>query len=122
MVRYFLFCFIILYSSISFAQNKEQVETDTIIVTDTKTKEKGQTIFQDEMQNMNAVSLSDVLSLSPGIMIDEGGARGDTTFRIRGFSSSTIPVIIDGICDVKEIGQPMTRPPQSWCYCKELEQ
>lgn len=29
---------------------------------------------------------------------------------------------IDGICDVKEIGQPMTRPPQSWCYCKELEQ
>lgn len=97
MVRYFLFCFIILYSSISFAQNKEQVETDTIIVTDTKTKEKGQTIFQDEMQNMNAVSLSDVLSLSPGIMIDEGGARGDTTFRIRGFSSSTIPVIIDGI-------------------------
>ncbi|MDY5050925.1 MAG: TonB-dependent receptor [Candidatus Mucispirillum faecigallinarum] len=97
MVRYFLFCFIILYSSISFAQNKEPVETDTIIVTDTKTKEKGQTIFQDEMQNMNAVSLSDVLSLSPGIMIDEGGARGDTTFRIRGFSSSTIPVIIDGI-------------------------
>lgn len=97
MVRYFLFCFIILYSSISFAQNKQQVETDTIIVTDTKTKEKGQTIFQDEMQNMNAVSLSDVLSLSPGIMIDEGGARGDTTFRIRGFSSSTIPVIIDGI-------------------------
>ena len=29
---------------------------------------------------------------------------------------------IDGICDVKEIGQPMTRPPQSWCYCEELEQ
>ena len=29
---------------------------------------------------------------------------------------------IDGICDVKDIGQPMTRPPQSWCYCEELEQ
>lgn len=28
---------------------------------------------------------------------------------------------IDGICDVKDIGQPMTRPPQSWCYCEELE-
>lgn len=26
---------------------------------------------------------------------------------------------IDGICDVKEIGQPMTRPPQSWCYVEE---
>lgn len=29
---------------------------------------------------------------------------------------------IEGICDVKDIGQPMTRPPQSWCYCEELEQ
>lgn len=28
---------------------------------------------------------------------------------------------IDGICDVKDIGQPMTRPPQSWCCCEELE-
>ena len=28
---------------------------------------------------------------------------------------------IEGICDVKDIGQPMTRPPQSWCYCEELE-
>jgi len=27
---------------------------------------------------------------------------------------------IDGICDVKDIGQPMTRPPQSWCYCEEI--
>nr|DAK79993.1 MAG TPA: helix-turn-helix domain-containing protein [Caudoviricetes sp.] len=26
---------------------------------------------------------------------------------------------IDGICDVKDIGQPMTRPPQSWCYVEE---
>ena len=29
---------------------------------------------------------------------------------------------IDGICDVKDIGQPMTRPPQSWCYVEESEQ
>lgn len=29
---------------------------------------------------------------------------------------------IDGICDVKDMGQPMTRPPQSWCYCEELEE
>lgn len=29
---------------------------------------------------------------------------------------------IDGICDVKDIGQPMTRPPQSWCYCEELKE
>lgn len=28
---------------------------------------------------------------------------------------------IESICDVKDIGQPMTRPPQSWCYCEELE-
>lgn len=29
---------------------------------------------------------------------------------------------IDGICDVKDIGQPMTRPPQSWCYVEEAEE
>lgn len=29
---------------------------------------------------------------------------------------------IDGICDVKDIGQPMTRPPQSWCYVEEIEE
>ncbi len=28
---------------------------------------------------------------------------------------------IDGICDVKDIGQPLTSPPQSWCYVEELE-
>lgn len=29
---------------------------------------------------------------------------------------------IDGICDVKDIGQPMTRPPQSWCYVEESKE
>ena len=29
---------------------------------------------------------------------------------------------IEGICDVKDIGQPMTRPPQSWCYVEEIEE
>ena len=27
---------------------------------------------------------------------------------------------IDGICDVKDIGQPMTRPPRSWCYVEDV--
>lgn len=29
---------------------------------------------------------------------------------------------IEGICDVKDIGQPMTRPPQSWCYVEESKE
>lgn len=29
---------------------------------------------------------------------------------------------IDGICDVKDIGQPITRPPQSWCYVEESKE
>ena len=97
MAKYFIFWFIIFTFSISYAEDVELVETDTVIVTDTKTKEKGQTIMQEDMQSMNIYSLSDALILSPGVMIDESGARGDTTFRIRGFSSSAIPVIIDGI-------------------------
>lgn len=97
MTKYFIFCFIIFAFSVSYAEILEQVETDTVVVTDTKTKEKGQTITQEDMQNMNIYSLSEALTISPGVMVDEGGARGDTTFKIRGFSSSTIPVIIDGI-------------------------
>lgn len=97
MTKYFIFCFIIFAFAISYAEDIKQVETDTIIVTDTKTKEKGQTIMQEDLQNMNVYSLSDALTFSPGVMLDEGGARGDTTFKIRGFSSSAIPVIIDGI-------------------------
>ena len=97
MTKYFIVCFIIFTYGISFAEETPQVETDTIIVTDTKTKDKGHVISNDDMNNMNVYSLSDVLTLSPSVMIDEGGSRGDTSFRIRGFSSSTIPVIIDGI-------------------------
>lgn len=29
---------------------------------------------------------------------------------------------IDGICDIKDIAQPMTRPPQSWCYVEESKE
>ena len=29
---------------------------------------------------------------------------------------------IDGICDVKDIGQPIIKPPQSWCYVEEVEE
>ena len=27
---------------------------------------------------------------------------------------------IDGVCDIKDIFQPLFRPPQSWCYVEEL--
>lgn len=27
---------------------------------------------------------------------------------------------IDGVCDIKDISQPLFRPPQSWCYVEEL--
>lgn len=57
MTKYFIFCFIIFAFAISYAEDVEQVETDTIIVTDTKTKEKGQTIMQADLQNMNVYSL-----------------------------------------------------------------
>ena len=29
---------------------------------------------------------------------------------------------VEGVCDVKDIGQPIIRPPQSWCYVEESEQ
>ena len=93
-----LFClFILLFYFSSYAEEIQQINTDSIIVTDKKENERGHIITNDEMLSNNASSLADVLSLSPGVMIDEGGPRGDVTFKIRGFDASAFPIVIDGI-------------------------
>lgn len=97
MVKFIFFCFIILFYFQSYAEDMIQIKTDEITVTDTKTKESGQTISKYEMDSMGINTLSEALTFSPSVMLDEGSARGGTNFRIRGFDSSTIPVIIDGI-------------------------
>ncbi len=97
MVLVFLFCFIIFFSFNVNADNVTHVQTDAVIVKDSKTKERGHIITQDDLESMGITTLTDALSLSPSVMVDEGGRRGGTNFKIRGFDSSTIPVIIDGI-------------------------
>ena len=90
-----LFClFILLFYFSSYAEEIQQINTDSVIVTDKKENERGHIITNDEMLSNNASSLADVLSLSPGVMIDEGGPRGDVTFKIRGFDASAFPIVI----------------------------
>lgn len=96
MQKFFCLFLLLFYFSL-YAEEVQQIQTESIIVTDKKAKESGQNITYEEMQNNNAISLSDVLSLSPGVIIDEGGSRGDVTFKIRGFDGSSFPIVIDGI-------------------------
>lgn len=96
---YILLCaFFLFYACKSYAEDKEEITTDEIVVTDKKeTKQYGTEITRDEIDRTNAKSLWDVIRYTPGVTLTDGGTRGDASFSIRGFSSTTIPVIVDGI-------------------------
>lgn len=96
---YILLCaFLLFYNSKSYAEEKAEITTDEIVVTDKKEeKQYGTEITREEIDRINAKSLWDVIRYTPGVILTDGGTRGDASFSIRGFSSSTIPVIVDGI-------------------------
>lgn len=84
--------------SYSFAQTYDSIETEEVIVTDYKEKEeKGTEITREDIDRTGAKSLWDAIRYTPGVTLTDGGTRGDASFSIRGFDSSKIPVIIDGI-------------------------
>lgn len=89
---------IFLLPFISFAQEYEQIVTDNITVTDFKERdEKGTEITREDIDKTGAKNLWEAIRYTPGVTLTDGGARGDASFSIRGFESSKIPVIIDGI-------------------------
>lgn len=94
----FLYAFFLFYVCNSYAEETTEITADEIIVTDKKeAKQYGTEITREEIDRTNAKSLWDIIRYTPGVTLTDGGTRGDASFSIRGFSSSTIPVIVDGI-------------------------
>ncbi len=97
-VVFFSFFFFLFNIDIVFGQDSEKITVDEIVVTDKKEQVNyGTEITREEIDRTNAESLWDVLRYTPGVTLTEGGTRGDASFSIRGFPSSTIPIIVDGI-------------------------
>lgn len=87
--------FLFFYATNIFAE--EKIVTKEIVVTDTKEKQQGTEITREEIDRTESKNLWDALRWTPGIMLTDGGSRGDSSFTVRGFDSSTVPIIIDGI-------------------------
>ncbi len=97
-IIYLIMCCSLFFSNICFADETTEIIADEIIVTDKREEEHyGTEITREEIDRTNAKNLWDVIRYTPGVILTDGGTRGDASFSIRGFDSSTIPVILDGI-------------------------
>ena len=85
-------------NSIKKVENKD-VSMDRIITyIDSPKVEQRQVITKTQIENSNSKTLTDLLE-SSGIQIKSYGAYGNSSSpSIRGFTGSTIKVVIDGIC------------------------
>lgn len=99
----FLLPFYLLVTNHSYAEESNKVITNEIKVVDKKEKIKtGIEISKDDMDRTNAQNLWEALRYSNGITMLNGDSKGFSSFSIRGFSSRTIPLIINDI--------PITNP------------
>lgn len=99
LIKFYLYtAFILIVPAFSFSQEYKQIVTDNITVTDYKEREeKGTELTRDDINRTGAKNLWEAIRYTPGVTLTDGGARGDASFSIRGFESSKIPVIVDGI-------------------------
>jgi len=78
---------------------------ETIVVTATRTEqpravtgESVSVLHSTTLQNLQTVSLSDALALTPGLVVDQNGGTGQpTTISIRGAETGQTLVLIDGV-------------------------
>lgn len=77
---------------------EDEIILEGITVTEKRYVENyGTEITQEDINRTESKSLWDTLRYVPGVVVTEGGTRGDASFSIRGMDSSKIPIILDGI-------------------------
>jgi iron complex outermembrane receptor protein len=54
-------------------------------------------VTREEMDREDALDLWQAVRNVPGVILSGGGARNDSSFSVRGFDSSSMPVFVDGI-------------------------
>lgn len=97
MHRKIITVFLLLFSFRAFAQENSPIELDEVEVSAERLKPSGTEITRSDMEKTGVQDLYQALSRVPGVDLSEGGSRGESSFSIRGFDSSYIPVIVDGI-------------------------
>ncbi len=73
------------------------MELDEVEVSARRQKQTGTEITGGDMEKTGVQDLYQALNRVPGVELSDGGSRGESSFSIRGFDSSYIPVIVDGI-------------------------
>ncbi|MDR2401184.1 MAG: TonB-dependent receptor [Deferribacteraceae bacterium] len=97
MIKNIITLFLLLSVCGAFAEELEIFEMEPIEVVGERQKYSGVEITREDMEKTGVQDLRQALNRVPGITISEGNARGESSFNIRGFDSSYIPVIVDGI-------------------------
>ena len=103
--KFFAFIFFVLplfcgqaYSQTESGEQTEEVFTlPGIEVTAEKETTTGNIITQEEIRRDNAKDLWEVVRYTPGVILSEGGARNESTFRIRGYGPDSVPIFVDGV-------------------------
>lgn len=79
------------------AQELQTIELGNVDVVAEQAPSTGTEITQEYMQKMNIQNLQQALNYIPGVNLSDSGSRGGASFSIRGFDSSYIPIVVDGI-------------------------
>ena len=91
------FCVQVYAQAESGAQDDEIFMLPGVEVTADKETTTGNIITQEEMRRDNAKDLWEVVRYTPGVILSEGGARNESTFRIRGYGPDSVPIFVDGV-------------------------
>ncbi len=97
MIKNIAVVFLILCAYVAFAEEPEPIILDSVEVSAERQKQRGNEISGNYMEKTGVQDLQQALRSVPGVTLSEGNARGESSFSIRGFDSSYIPIIVDGI-------------------------
>src|SRR5687767_8262408 len=107
------FC-VFLLASMARAQEKKKDDTDTVVVTGTRTPEKSQratvktdVVTREEAERRGATSVADALASQPGLVVNPGSygfLGGVSALQIQGFDRDRVLILEDGERVVGDVG------------------
>ena len=80
-----------------FDSEYEVIKLEPLEIVEEKERQPGTEITREDMDKTGIQDLQQALGRVPGVTLSDGGSRGDSSFSIRGFDSTYIPIIVDGI-------------------------
>jgi len=87
----------------AYSQAESEIQDDEtylmpgIEVTADKETGTGDQITQEDMRRDGAKDLWEAVRYTPGVILSGGGARNESSFRIRGYGPDSVPIFVDGV-------------------------